>query len=171
LRGSCSPTCGRDLPGGDRGLRHERAAGNLGAGILTRFRVIFDYAHDCLWLEPRPGTDILPFERNRSGLLTDRREGALEVLFVAPGSPAEAAGWKTGERITAVDGMPVGPAYVSWWTVRVSGGRQHRPADAGGRDRAGTHPPPVLLTRGTGGGLLRAEPGLRDATTWGTATA
>ena len=45
----------------------KRQAGNLGAGILTRFRVLFDYAHECLWLEPGPGLDA-PFPRDRTGL-------------------------------------------------------------------------------------------------------
>jgi len=90
----------------------KRAAGNLGTGILKRFHVYFDYAHDCLWLEADPQSIAAPFERNRSGLILDRKDGALEVLLVAPGSPAEAAGWKAGERIAAVDGVPVGDRYL-----------------------------------------------------------
>jgi len=88
-------------------------AGNLGAGILTRFRVLFDYAHGCLWLEPGPEQNA-PFPRDRAGL-TFRRDGdALVVAFVAPGSPAAGAGWREGERVTALDGEPVGP---NWWRV------------------------------------------------------
>ena len=31
---------------------------------------------------------------------------------MAPGSPAEAAGWRKGERITALEGAPIGD---DWW--------------------------------------------------------
>ena len=89
----------------------KRAAGHLGAGILKRFRVIFDYAHECLWLEPGEDWDTKPFERNLTGLLTRRDAGALEVLLVAPGSPAEKDGWETGDRIVAIDGTPVGDTF------------------------------------------------------------
>ena len=34
----------------------KRQSGNLGAGILNRFRVLFDYEHDSLWLEPATAT-------------------------------------------------------------------------------------------------------------------
>ena len=95
----------------DRRLATKRIGGNLGAGILKRFRVIFDYAHDCLWLEPQPGWESAPFERDRAGLDLEREPGALGVLFVAPGSPAEAGGWKVGDRIVAVNGKPVGDVY------------------------------------------------------------
>ncbi|MDM7916425.1 MAG: aspartyl protease family protein [Candidatus Eisenbacteria bacterium] len=90
----------------------KRSAGNLGAGILKRFRVIFDYGHDCLWLEPRPSTETAAFDRDHTGLLVERKGEVLEVLFVSPGSPAEAGGWKIGDRIAALDGAPVGPRYV-----------------------------------------------------------
>ncbi len=89
-----------------------RIAGNLGAGILKRFRIAFDYAHECLWMEPRPGTETDPFDRNHSGLTLERKPGALEVLFVAPGSPAAAGGWKIGEKIVALNGTPVGDTYT-----------------------------------------------------------
>jgi hypothetical protein len=85
----------------------KRSAGNLGAGVLSRFRIVFDYGHECLWLEPGDGWNTTPFERNRTGLVLDRKGSALEVLFVAPGSPAAAAGWKIGERITSINGIAV----------------------------------------------------------------
>jgi hypothetical protein len=90
----------------------ERLAGNLGAGILSRFRVLFDYPHECLWLEPGSGWDTEPFPRDKTGLSPRYDGDRLVVDYVAPGSPAEAEGWKEGEVITAVDGEPIGP---SWW--------------------------------------------------------
>ncbi len=92
----------------------KRLAGNLGAGILNRFRVLFDYAHDCLWLEPGPEFGA-PLPRDRAGLNLEREDDVLVVRFVAPGSPAAAAGWREGERVrpsTASRSAPSGGA--SW---------------------------------------------------------
>jgi S1-C subfamily serine protease len=35
----------------------------------------------------------------------------LKVTYASPGSPAEAAGWKKGEEITAIDGRPITAAF------------------------------------------------------------
>lgn len=91
----------------------QRQAGNLGTGILNRFRVVFDYAYDRLWLEPGAGF-AEPLPRDRAGLQFERDGAELVVDFVAPGSPAQAAGWVEGERVRALDGEPVG---VEWWRV------------------------------------------------------
>lgn len=93
-----------------------KLAGNLGAGILGRFRVIFDYPHDCLWLEP--GKDFAaPQSRDRTGLQPHPEGAELVVDYIAPGSPAEAAGWKKGERITALDGVAVDAGWWKRWAV------------------------------------------------------
>jgi hypothetical protein len=91
----------------------KRQSGNLGAGILNRFRVLFDYEHDSLWLEPGPQFDA-PLPRDRTGLAFEREDDALVVRFVSPGSPAAAAGWQEGDRVTALDGEVVGP---EWWRI------------------------------------------------------
>ena len=91
----------------------KRQEGNLGAGILSRFRVLFDYGRACLWLEP--GADLgAPFPKDQSGLVLGWADGALAVEFVAPGSPAAEAGWKEGERVAALDGEP---ATAEWGRV------------------------------------------------------
>lgn len=91
----------------------QRLAGNLGTGILNRFRVVFDYANGQLWLEPGAGFGE-PLPRDRAGLQLERDGDELVVDFVAPGSPAKAAGWVEGERVRALDSEPVGP---EWWRV------------------------------------------------------
>ncbi len=64
----------------------KRLAGNLGAGILNRFRVLFDYEHDALWLEP--GWIRHPaYPRDRTGLGLEHDGDALIVRFVAPDGP------------------------------------------------------------------------------------
>ena len=79
-------------------------AGNLGASVLARFRVIVDFARDTLYLEPAVGWDTRPFERDRLGLTVRFEQDALVVRFVAPGSPAARAGWKPGRRIKGLQG-------------------------------------------------------------------
>jgi hypothetical protein len=82
-----------------------RQAGNLGAGILSRFCVLFDYAHETLWLEPGADWDRAPFRKDRTGLSV-RLAGTPSVLFVSPGSPAESR--LEGRRAdAAIDSRPV----------------------------------------------------------------
>jgi predicted aspartyl protease len=89
----------------------KRQEGNLGAGILSRFRVVFDYSRSCLWLDPGPALGS-PFPKDKSGLAFQWADGVLTVEFVAPASPAAEAGWKEGERVAALDGEPAGE---DWW--------------------------------------------------------
>lgn len=93
----------------------KRQAGNLGAGLLNRFRVLFDYENDRLWLEPGPAPGFTePLARDRTGLQFEIDGAELVVVFVAPGSPAKEAGWVEGERVRALDGESVGP---DWWHI------------------------------------------------------
>ncbi|HRD29839.1 MAG TPA: aspartyl protease family protein, partial [Caulobacter sp.] len=83
-----------------------RTFGNVGMPILSRFRLTTDYSRDRLFLTPLPDAATRPFAKDRAGVLArPARDGKAEILLVAPGSPAEAAGLKTGETITAVNGL------------------------------------------------------------------
>ncbi len=77
----------------------------VGMGVLSRFHLIVDLPHQRLYLSPNNDAGA-PFKKNRLGLMLDEDGGALDVLFVAPGSPAAGAGLKTGDCITAIDGKP-----------------------------------------------------------------
>jgi predicted aspartyl protease len=100
------------IPQEEKGAFHtKRFAGNVGAGVFSRFRTIFDYPHDRLIVEPGPGWDTEPFRKDRSGIQADLVDDGLDIAFVAPGSPALAAGLKAGDRIVAVNGEPVTGAY------------------------------------------------------------
>ncbi len=79
--------------------------GNIGMPILSRFLLTTDFAHDRIWLTPVNGGAGPPFVRNRTGLELLPPDGTL--LFVAPGSPAEAAGLKAGDTVIAMDGTPL----------------------------------------------------------------
>jgi hypothetical protein len=81
--------------------------GNVGGGLLKRFVITFDYAHQMLYLKrfaPAP-PDLDTFDR--SGLWINAHGDGYEVLDVAPGSAAASAGLALGDLIIAVDGRPV----------------------------------------------------------------
>lgn len=79
--------------------------GNIGMPILSRFAIATDFAHDRLWLTPVPGAASQPFPKDRTGLGMQPLSG--KIMLVAPGSPAQAAGLKTGDTVVAIDGKPL----------------------------------------------------------------
>ena len=80
--------------------------GNLGAGIFDRFRLLIDFGRDQMHIEPTEDWRTRPFRRERLGVAAaPAADGqSLEILHIAEGSPAEKAGLKPGDRITAIDG-------------------------------------------------------------------
>lgn len=83
-----------------------RTLGNIGMPILSRFRLTTDYSRNRLFLTPLPDAATRPFTKDRSGVLArPAREGKAEILMIAPGSPAEAAGLKAGQILTAINGL------------------------------------------------------------------
>lgn len=92
-------------------------AGNLGAGILSRFHLWFDYRHNLLYVEPGPELK-LPFKRDRIGITTSVKKDKLLVEFVSPNSPAQRAGIKAGMQITAINAMRVADAKQAWAQLR-----------------------------------------------------
>lgn len=82
-----------------------RTLGNIGMPILNRFRMTTDFSRDRIWLTPVAERVDAPFPKDRTGLLAPPpKDGRTEVLLVAPGSPAEAAGFRKGDVLTGVDG-------------------------------------------------------------------
>lgn len=86
------------------GFTDASIAGSIGAGILKRFHVAFDYARSRIVLSPEHDA-AEPYDR--SGLWLGRAGKLFRVVDVVPGSPAADAGIKAGDEITAVDGAPV----------------------------------------------------------------
>lgn len=84
-------------------------SGNIGETILQRFKMILDYEHTRMILEPGPEA-YAPFEERRSFGATFASEGAdfkiFRVTGVGANSPAGRAGLQTGDVITAVDSTP-----------------------------------------------------------------
>jgi hypothetical protein len=80
-------------------------AGNVGAGVLKRFNVTFDYGHQKIIFEPNANA-ALPDVCDRAGVWLNRAADGFEVMDVVAGGPAEAAGVRVGNRIAAIDGTP-----------------------------------------------------------------
>ncbi len=81
---------------------------NVGGGVLKRFVVTFDYDHNTMYLKPVAGpvADLDTFDR--SGMWINEVADGFKVVEITKGSPAEAAGLKKDDVLTAVDGKPAG---------------------------------------------------------------
>jgi hypothetical protein len=80
-------------------------AGNVGAGVLKRFNIVFDYGRQQL-IFVKNANDAQPDSFDRVGMWLNLAEGGFDVMDVYAGSPAAEAGIKVGDRITAVDSQP-----------------------------------------------------------------
>jgi hypothetical protein len=80
-------------------------AGNVGAGVLKRFDVTFDYGHQRIIFEPNANA-ARSDTYDRAGMWLNRASDGFEVADVVAGGPAEAADVKVGYRITAIDDTP-----------------------------------------------------------------
>jgi hypothetical protein len=86
--------------------------GNLGLPVLQRFHMTLDFGGRRMWLKPGPNL-ALPFAKDRTGLNGYIDHGALRILHVARGGPAERAGFKAGEVVVAIDGQPAAAANAA----------------------------------------------------------
>jgi hypothetical protein len=81
-------------------------SGNIGNGILERFKCTFDYAHHMLYLEP--GRRYGEREHfSRSGTLFVRNGDHIIAVGVTPHSSAEDAGLRASDEVLAIDGRPI----------------------------------------------------------------
>jgi hypothetical protein len=90
-------------------------AGMIGGGILRRFTVIFDYAHQQLILAPNLHINELG-EEDKSGLTMIAKGPGLkqfEVAAVQPGTPGAHAGIQRGDIIVGVDEEPAADLTLS----------------------------------------------------------
>lgn len=92
-------------------------AGNIGADILGRFRLIFDYQARTLTFVPNM-TIGRPFPSDRTGLsLTQDVPKEFTVLAVSVGSPAEAAGVRANDKIVAMNGRSVAEQHLGLYDI------------------------------------------------------
>jgi hypothetical protein len=108
------PLVGLSVGGTLRSAQHDAL---LGADVLARYRVTFDYSRRRMYLRPR--TPPLPrAELDMSGLylMSDRAARRIIVQEVRPDSPAQAAGVQPGDALVTLDGRPA--AQLSLAAVR-----------------------------------------------------
>lgn len=86
------------------GFFSDQESGQIGAEILKRFTVTFDYPHNRVHLTPNASLDA-PFVGNRAGMSVDEQQGRYVVVAVTPESPAAHAGIQDGDEILSVDGV------------------------------------------------------------------
>jgi hypothetical protein len=82
--------------------------GNLGADILSRFNVIFDYADNSMYLR-KNSQFKRPFEHDMSGIELYLEDGQIRRYFISriePGSPAENAGILVDDEIITINFTP-----------------------------------------------------------------
>lgn len=82
-------------------------AGNIGQDILSRFNVHFDYRRQQMVLMPRARQPEWHYAM--AGFRAEKkkdRPDRFDVINVMPGSPAEQAGLRQGDAITAINGQP-----------------------------------------------------------------
>ena len=82
--------------------------GNLGIGMLKKFKVIFDYPDNVLYL--KPGALFKePFEHDMSGMEYYSADDFKHVIIsrIEPGSPADEVGLEKGDEIVTINLVPV----------------------------------------------------------------
>ena len=78
-------------------------AGNVGAGILKKFNIVWDYGRHQIFFDPNK----LQAQRDvhdRAGFWVNLAGDVFTVVDVTPGSPADMAGLKAGDRVSGVNG-------------------------------------------------------------------
>ncbi|HET6941065.1 MAG TPA: aspartyl protease family protein [Sphingomicrobium sp.] len=98
-----------DLGSVGEGPYHGRA--NAGIQLFKPFTLTLDLGHDRLWLKRTAKAPT--FTKDRAGMFVMLEDDHFNVLHVTPGSPAEQAGLKKGDRLTAIGGERVGPGFYT----------------------------------------------------------
>jgi len=93
--------------------------GNVGSGLLKRFKVTFDYDHQVMYLKPLPGPlkDVGTFDR--AGFWINKSDKGFKIVDLTAGGAAETAGLKAGDEITSVDGKAAAAIAISDMRVRL----------------------------------------------------
>ncbi len=98
----------------------QKIAGNIGAEILKRFTVTFDYGGKRVYLT-KNAAFTAPFDANRSGLGADYENGRFFIVAVVPGGPGDTAGVKVGDTIIAINDTPANKLTPSKARERMRG--------------------------------------------------
>ena len=98
---------------------------NAGIQLLKPFELTLDLGHDRMWLKRSAAPADFP--KDRAGMFLVLEDDHLNVLHVAPGSPADKASLKKGDRLAAIDSVRVDAAFYastkSDWAKAAAGTR------------------------------------------------
>ena len=84
---------------------------NAGIQLFKPFYLTLDLGHDRLWLKRTPKAPV--FTKDRAGMFVVLEDDHFNVLHVTPGSPAEKAGFKKGDKLTSIGGEQVGAGFYA----------------------------------------------------------
>jgi hypothetical protein len=90
----------KDVPASVAPDRRDQTIG-VGLEVMRRFNLVLDFTRDRMWMTPNSKVGE-PFRKDRSGIGTYSNTWPRRITYVSPGSPAERAGFKTGEMIDHV---------------------------------------------------------------------
>lgn len=89
--------------------------GNVGSGLLKRFTVTFDYGRRLMYLAPASRADADTGRFDRTGMWINLGEGGLEIVDVLAAGPADRAGLRAHDLVTAIDGAAFDTRSLSDW--------------------------------------------------------
>lgn len=95
----------------------------LGMGILSRFNLIFDYRGKQLFMIERADS-FADFDLDMSGLEIVRSGNQTVVKNVAPGTSAERANFRPGDKITEIEGIPASQLKKVRFLLRSGDGKK-----------------------------------------------
>jgi len=84
---------------------------NAGIQLFKPFHLTLDLGHDRLWLK-RTNAPV-DFPKDRTGMFVTLEDDHFNVVHVSPGSPADKAGLKKGDKLVTIDGERVGPGFYA----------------------------------------------------------
>ena len=84
---------------------------NAGIQLFKPFHLTLDLGHDRLWLQRTSAR--VEFPKDRAGMFVSLEDDHFNVMHVSPGSPADKAGLKKGDKLISIDGEPVGPSFYA----------------------------------------------------------
>jgi hypothetical protein len=90
----------RDVPASVAPDRRDQTIG-IGLDVMKRFNLVLDFTRDRIWMTPNSKIGE-PFRKDRSGIGTYSNTWPKRITYVSPGSPANHAGFRTGEVIDHV---------------------------------------------------------------------
>ena len=73
----------------------------IGIEVMKRFNLVLDLSRDRIWMTPNSKV-AEPFRKDRAGIGTYSNTWPKAITYVSPGSPADRAGFRTGEVIDHV---------------------------------------------------------------------